>query len=737
MEPFPSGKHTHQTFRFGSFVFSTLHGELRKSGILLKLQPQPARLLSLLLNRHGEIVHRSEIQDAVWGNEVNVDYELGVNRCIRQLRAVLMDSTESPRYIKTIPRQGYCFIAPVKVDQPEPGKIISPPPEEELPRREDELTERTQGEIPPPLIRQFRQKRLFIYGSLILTIFILAGSGLYNIAVPAAVPAVHSYQQLTGDAYHKVVKTGALLRPIVSDGARIYFSVFTGAATSQIAGVNQSGGETALLQTSIHSPIIFDFSPARSEFLLGGGANLESLPFWRKPFPTGPMLRLNEISGYSGSWSSGGTRLAYADRNTLFVASGTGSDSRTVTSFPDATHLVYWPRWSPDQQSIRFSVYDPGIKKTSLWEVSADGGSPKRILPEWKEKDICCGSWTMDGKYYIFTVSEKGRRDIWAIPSIRFPLYFFSPSVMPVQLTTGPLSFSSPIASTDNSKIFAIGESQSGELVQYHPDSGIFQPVAPGIAITQADFSKDGKQLALISSRDRSLWIYHPDTAERIQLTTSPLQAYMPRWSPDNSKILFHGNTPEKPSSIYIAGEGNALEKVISSSNYDYMDPDWSKDGERFVFSETSRKEHKSVLRIYDQRRSQSAVIPDSEGLRSPRWSPDGHHISAFSSDLRHLKVFNLKSGEWDEIASFRMGYANWSHNGKYIYVVRLEGSSGVFRINIRNHQIEQVIDMSNRSDYWTDDAWLGLTSLDQPLLIRDGSIQQIFSLGWVKQNSE
>ena len=80
---------------------------------LLKLQPQLARLLLLLVSNPGEIVRREQIQQAVWG-DVTMDYDLGVNCCIRQIRSTLLDNPESPRYIRTIPRQSYNFIAPVE-----------------------------------------------------------------------------------------------------------------------------------------------------------------------------------------------------------------------------------------------------------------------------------------------------------------------------------------------------------------------------------------------------------------------------------------------------------------------------------------------------------------------------------------------------------------------------------------------------------------------------------------------
>ena len=98
-------------FRFGTFELDAAAGELRKSGIPLKLHPQPFRVLLLLTERPGEVVTREEIQDCLWGNNTFVDFDRGINFCIRQIRATLADDAENPRYIETIPRRGYRFIA--------------------------------------------------------------------------------------------------------------------------------------------------------------------------------------------------------------------------------------------------------------------------------------------------------------------------------------------------------------------------------------------------------------------------------------------------------------------------------------------------------------------------------------------------------------------------------------------------------------------------------------------------
>jgi TolB-like protein/Tfp pilus assembly protein PilF len=100
-------------YRFGVFQFHAGSLELDRQGVVIRLQTQPARLLGLLLASAGELLTRDTICQALWQDGTTVDFEVGINRCIRQLRAALEDDVVSPRYIKTIPRLGYCFIAAV------------------------------------------------------------------------------------------------------------------------------------------------------------------------------------------------------------------------------------------------------------------------------------------------------------------------------------------------------------------------------------------------------------------------------------------------------------------------------------------------------------------------------------------------------------------------------------------------------------------------------------------------
>ena len=100
--------------RFGAFELDPDSGELRKSGIAVHLPPQPTQLLILLTRRAGEVVTREEIREALWGSQTIVDFEPGLNHCINQIRTALCDDAATPRYVQTLPRRGYRFVAPVQ-----------------------------------------------------------------------------------------------------------------------------------------------------------------------------------------------------------------------------------------------------------------------------------------------------------------------------------------------------------------------------------------------------------------------------------------------------------------------------------------------------------------------------------------------------------------------------------------------------------------------------------------------
>jgi DNA-binding winged helix-turn-helix (wHTH) protein/TolB-like protein len=102
------------THQFGAFDFDDRSLELRKNGRLVAIEPQPARALALLLSRAGDVVTREELKAAVWGADTHVDFDRGLAYCLSQVRAALGDKGDNPRFVRTLPRKGYCFVAPVR-----------------------------------------------------------------------------------------------------------------------------------------------------------------------------------------------------------------------------------------------------------------------------------------------------------------------------------------------------------------------------------------------------------------------------------------------------------------------------------------------------------------------------------------------------------------------------------------------------------------------------------------------
>ena len=100
-------------YRFGTFEFDGATAELRRNGRAIAIEPQPAKALTLLLSKPDEVVTREELKAAVWGSETHVDFDRGIAYCISQVRTALSDNAENPRFIQTIPRVGFKFIAPV------------------------------------------------------------------------------------------------------------------------------------------------------------------------------------------------------------------------------------------------------------------------------------------------------------------------------------------------------------------------------------------------------------------------------------------------------------------------------------------------------------------------------------------------------------------------------------------------------------------------------------------------
>src|SRR5258705_12894088 len=115
------------SFRFGLFEVDSRTGELRKQGRRLKLRGRPFDILVLLLARGGDVISREELRQQLWQADTFVDFDHGLNSAINRLREALGDSAENPRFIETLPKRGYRFIAPIEVPAVSVARMVPPP----------------------------------------------------------------------------------------------------------------------------------------------------------------------------------------------------------------------------------------------------------------------------------------------------------------------------------------------------------------------------------------------------------------------------------------------------------------------------------------------------------------------------------------------------------------------------------------------------------------------------------
>jgi cholera toxin transcriptional activator len=156
--------------RFGVFELDLSAGELRRSGVKLRLQDQPFQVLALLLDRAGDVVTREELQQKLWPSDTFVDFDHSLNTAINKVREALGDSASSPRYVETLARRGYRFIAPVQHDAPLVPTNSAPP----VPSAPDRPAVVLHPELEVPIPRRAITRGLFALTQLMYLCFYLA-----------------------------------------------------------------------------------------------------------------------------------------------------------------------------------------------------------------------------------------------------------------------------------------------------------------------------------------------------------------------------------------------------------------------------------------------------------------------------------------------------------------------------------------------------------------------------------
>jgi serine/threonine protein kinase/Tol biopolymer transport system component len=564
-----------------------------------------------------------------------------------------------------------------------------------------------------------RLRRRLAWAAIGVVTFALVGV-LLRLASTPAPPKLGEAVQITHDG---LPKTG-----LVTDGARLYFQETVG-SRPVASQVSVQGGETAQISTPLKDMVFFDISPDRSELMIGQLKLGEfDSPVWILPVPAGSPRRLADVAAHDGAWSLDG-RIVYANHSDLYLAKSDGSEPHKITTIKG---LAFTPRFSPDGLRIRFTSSDFDKNSSSLWEVAADGSGLHPLLQGWNQPpQECCGKWTSDGKYYLFQSTQNGRSDIWALQERAG--FMQRPDTNPVRLTVGPLEFTSAFPSADGKKLFAVGQQLRGELVRYDGRARQFVPYLGDISASHLDTSRDEQWVAYVSYPEHTLWKSRVDGSERLQLTYPPIQAVLPRWSPNGKQIAFTDVQPGKAMKmLFVPSDGGTSQPLQSGQLNEFM-PAWSPDGNTVAFGSLPWLESNPVtIHLMDLKSKRIFTLPGSEGNFQPCWSPDGRYLTTLAGMSSKVMLFDFATNTWLELARGNIGTATWSRDSKYIYFDQYMTEPAFFRVRLADHKVERLLDLrdfSRGTDFWG--AWTGLAADNSLLMMRDKSTQEIYSFDW------
>ena len=400
------------TYQFGVFELNLQAGELLKHGIRLQLQQQPLRVLGILLERAGEVVTREEIQKRLWPEETYLDFDNAINSAIRKLRDALGETAGSPRFIETLSRRGYRFIAPVSCSRLEPAPVL-----------------------PGPGVNQATLRRWWpiVVGAVAI------GTGVLGLSFANS----KMKQQSAGGLLTAVPLTSypgfEVLPSFSPDGTRVAF-------TGQPAGSNRPDVYVKLLGPG--EPVRLTsgggFGPAwsRDGRFLAYLRPIDELHAAVMVIPAmgGQERELSRISFLTDkvtrrdlwylpapflAWSPDGKWLLALDQRSVGYTVPTSMIRVSVESGEKQSLLTPLPgaggdgglAIAPDGKTLAFT------RDASLWirdvyvvAFSADlrlAGEPRRVT--FDNKRIGALGWTSDGQHLIFSSSRGGRAALWEI----------------------------------------------------------------------------------------------------------------------------------------------------------------------------------------------------------------------------------------------------------------------------------------------------------------------------------
>jgi Tol biopolymer transport system component/DNA-binding winged helix-turn-helix (wHTH) protein len=700
--------------RFGVFEVDLDKGEVRKSGLKLRLRGQPFRVLSILLEHPGEVVTREEFQQRLWTNdETFVDFEHGLNAVVNRLREVLGDSPENPRFIETVPRCGYRWMQPVEGMG---GRSI-------------------------PAAPRHRWRWLPLAVALLLGIGLSVGVLRFSRSSPKSLaPALTSVPLTALPGYEN--------DPSFSpDGSQVAFTRSEESESKSHIYVKLIGTSGPPLQLT-NGPDS-DFNPVWSPdgryiaFFrdLPAGFAILLIPALGGPERKIAETRLVGVPGPYLAWSPDGNFLVTSHKDSskestaLFVVAIDTGEMRRLTSPPSPVSHSSGdsnPAFSPDGRTLAFIRISDLRTELYLLPVS------DALHPMGEAKRIPLGqirydpAWTEDGHEIVFS-SPQG---LWRMGISGSA----TRSAEPARLPFGDNASCPAISRRGHRLVYSNGifhnvgiwrmEVLGGPSARDGTRVGSFN--RSFIFSTQNDsapqFSPDGKRIAFMSDRSGAfeIWVCNSDGSSPLQLTFfhGPVVT-TPRWSPDGRRIAFDSDAEGGEFDIWVIGAEGGKPVRMSTHPANDGNPSWSRDG-GWIYFDSRRTGEQQVWKI--PATGGDAIQVTRDGGWAPLESPDGKFLY-YTKDLSATTLWRvpLGGGQAAKVLEGLSTYLNLAIADKGIYFVPQNAAPGssIQFLDLQTNQIRRIASFEKPvgvgvGDYYgglaisPDGRWILYTRADQ-----------------------
>ncbi len=673
--------------RFGAYEADLLSGELRKSGIRLKIQDRPFQILAILLEHPGLVVTREQLQKRLWPEDTFVDFEHGLNTAINKLRDALSDEADNPRFIETLPKRGYRFIAPVSASAaprahlhavaPANASTLSPSPVPAIIPADPSAG--------PTTAKLRLSTNLAASAMLLLFLALLAAVYFFLRARSAGESAEIRIAPLNG-----LPREGdAAFSP---DGNQVAF-VWAGEKGGYAhIYVSQIGATDSPRQLTSTGEGTFEFAPVWSPdghyiAFFRFNNKEKDLAIYVTAALGGSERRLYTVKSNRKvdalDWSVDGKSLAFSDSaspseaSRIFLLSLDTLEVLPITSPPTGTLGDTTPAFSPDGKSLAFVRDTLDVREIYVRPLS--GGSPAQIT--FDHAEIQGITWTPQSDKLIFASSRQGQTSLWRISAKggtpqRLPIAGAGWAMRPALSRTGNrLAYTS------------VTYSSSLWRASLAPDHKVIRPLEKFISSTGLEegpqYSPDGKHIVFQSTRTgyHEIWRADADGSNPIQLTHFAKNLTgTPRWSPDSKWISFDSR-PAGHSEVFIINAEGGQPRQITQGESENGVASWSTDG-KWLYLASNRGGTWEVWKITPEGTSASQITHHGGFAALP--SPDGKFLYfAKGRDVPGLWRVPVDGGE--EVKMFDgppvggWGYFAVASDGIYYADLPAPGKAGLY----------------------------------------------------------